>query len=120
MEWLCLCKLKSTDVDALPGLINHETGRVHTSFSQTTATTGRLSSSEPNLQNIPIRTDLGTRIREAFVCADPTWYLLAADYSQIELRILAHVTNDPNLIGAFRRQEDIHASTAAFVFDVPL
>jgi DNA polymerase-1 len=93
---------------------------VHTSFSQTTATTGRLSSSEPNLQNIPIRTELGTRIREAFVCADPAWHLLAADYSQSELRILAHVTDDPNLIGAFERQEDIHASTAAFVFKVPI
>jgi DNA polymerase I len=120
LEWRQLGKLKSTYVDALPGLINHETGRVHTSFSQTTATTGRLSSSEPNLQNIPIRTELGTRIREAFVCADPSWHLLAADYSQIELRILAHVTQDPNLIGAFQRLEDIHASTAAFVFKVPM
>ncbi|HEX6513148.1 MAG TPA: DNA polymerase, partial [Chloroflexota bacterium] len=120
LEWRGLCKLKSTYVDALPGLINPETGRVHTSFSQTTATTGRLSSSEPNLQNIPIRTGLGTRIREAFVCADPSWKLLAADYSQIELRILAHVTGDPNLIGAFQRLEDIHASTAAFVFKVPM
>ena len=120
LEWRQLGKLKSTYVDALPGLINRETGRVHTSFSQTTATTGRLSSSEPNLQNIPIRTELGTRIREAFVCADPTWQLLAADYSQIELRILAHVTNDPNLIGAFQRLEDIHASTAAYVFKVPM
>ncbi|HLQ33421.1 MAG TPA: DNA polymerase I, partial [Chloroflexota bacterium] len=120
LEWRGLCKLKSTYVDALPGLMNQETGRVHTSFSQTTATTGRLSSSEPNLQNIPIRTDLGTRIRQAFVCADPSWFLLAADYSQIELRILAHVTGDPNLIGAFQRLEDIHASTAAFVFKVPM
>jgi DNA polymerase-1 len=120
LEWRQLGKLKSTYVDALPGLINRETGRVHTSFSQTTATTGRLSSSEPNLQNIPIRTELGTRIREAFVCADPSWHLLAADYSQIELRILAHVTNDPSLIGAFERLEDIHASTAAFVFKVPM
>jgi DNA polymerase-1 len=120
LEWRQLGKLKSTYVDALPGLMNRETGRVHTSFSQTTATTGRLSSSEPNLQNIPIRTDLGTRIREAFVCADPSWYLLAADYSQIELRILAHVTEDPSLIGAFQRLEDIHASTAAFVFKVPM
>jgi len=120
LEWRQYGKLKSTYVDALPGLINQQTGRVHTSFSQTTATTGRLSSSEPNLQNIPIRTDLGTRIREAFVCSDPSWYLLAADYSQIELRILAHVTGDPNLIGAFQRLEDIHASTAAFVFKVPI
>ncbi|MFI5267772.1 MAG: DNA polymerase I [Chloroflexota bacterium] len=120
LEWRQLGKLKSTYVDALPGLINRETGRVHTSFSQTTATTGRLSSSEPNLQNIPIRTELGTRIREAFVCADPSWHLLAADSSQIELRILAHVTNDPSLIGAFQRLEDIHASTAAFVFKVPM
>jgi len=120
LEWRQQGKLKSTYVDALPGLINRETGRVHTSFSQTTATTGRLSSSEPNLQNIPIRSELGTRIREAFVCADPSWHLLAADYSQIELRILAHVTNDASLIGAFQRLEDIHASTAAFVFKVPM
>ncbi len=120
LEWRGLCKLKSTYVDALPGLINQQTGRVHTSFSQTTATTGRLSSSEPNLQNIPIRTELGTRIRQAFVCSDPSWFLLAADYSQIELRILAHVTGDPNLIGAFQRHEDIHASTAAFVFKTPI
>ncbi len=120
LEWRQLGKLKSTYVDALPGLLNRETGRVHTSFNQTTASTGRLSSSDPNLQNIPIRTDLGSRIRKAFVCADPSWWLLAADYSQIELRILAHVTNDPNLIGAFERGEDIHSSTAAFVFKVPM
>ncbi|MHB8619563.1 MAG: DNA polymerase I, partial [Chloroflexota bacterium] len=120
LEWRQLCKLKSTYVDALPGLLDRETGRVHPTFSQTTASTGRLSCSEPNLQNIPVRTDLGQRIRTAFVCSDPSWYLLAADYSQIELRILAHVTADPNLIGAFQRQEDIHASTAAFVFKVSL
>ncbi|MBV9119227.1 MAG: DNA polymerase I, partial [Chloroflexi bacterium] len=120
LEWRQLGKLKSTYLDALPGLINQETGRVHTSFSQVTATTGRLSSSEPNLQNIPIRTDLGTRIRQAFEPGDRGWSLLAADYSQIELRILAHVTEDDNLIGAFQRLEDIHASTASFVFKVPM
>ena len=120
LEWRQLGKLKSTYVDALPGLLNRETGRVHTSFNQTTASTGRLSSSDPNLQNIPIRTDTGLQVRGAFVCSNQGWWLLAADYSQIELRILAHVTNDPNLIGAFERGEDIHASTAAFVFKVPL
>src|SRR5207244_340641 len=110
LEWRQLGKLKSTYLDALPGLISQSDHRVHTSFSQVTATTGRLSSSDPNLQNIPIRTDLGTRIREAFVPAHPDWYLLAADYSQIELRILAHVTQDPNLVGAFQQLQDIHAS----------
>ncbi|HEU0166386.1 MAG TPA: DNA polymerase I, partial [Chloroflexota bacterium] len=120
LEWRQLGKLKSTYLDALPGLISQTDYRVHTSFSQVTATTGRLSSSDPNLQNIPIRTDLGTRIREAFVPANPDWYLLAADYSQIELRILAHVTQDPNLIEAFVQRQDIHASTAAFVFKTPI
>ena len=120
LEWRQLGKLKSTYLDALPGLINQEDYKVHTSFSQVTATTGRLSSSEPNLQNIPIRTDLGTRIRDAFIPSTPDWYLLAADYSQVELRILAHVTQDPNLIGAFQQLQDIHASTAAFVFKVPM
>src|SRR5262249_33052911 len=100
LEWRTYGKLKSTYLDALPGLISQFDQRVHPSFSQVTATTGRLSSSEPNLQNIPIRTGLGTRIREAFVTGEPGWSLMAADYSQIELRILAHVTDDPNLIQA--------------------
>ncbi|RPH83663.1 MAG: DNA polymerase I [Desulfobacteraceae bacterium] len=107
-----LSKLQSTYVDALPKLINPETGRLHTSFNQTVTATGRLSSSEPNLQNIPVRTEEGRRIRQAFI-ADPGWVLLSADYSQIELRIMAHYSGDPNLVAAFREGEDIHARTAA-------
>jgi DNA polymerase I len=115
LEYRSLAKLKGTYIDALPALVNAETGRIHTSFNQTVAATGRLSSSEPNLQNIPIRTALGRRIRSAFV-AEPGWLLLSADYSQIELRVLAHMSGDPNLIEAFRKEEDIHARTAAQVF----
>ena len=115
LEYRSLAKLKGTYVDSLPALADPKTGRIHTSFNQTVAATGRLSSSEPNLQNIPIRTELGQRIRSAFV-AEPGWLLLSADYSQIELRVLAHMSGDPNLIEAFRQQEDIHARTAARVF----
>ena len=107
-----LSKLKSTYVDALPKLIHPETGRLHTSFNQTVTATGRLSSSDPNLQNIPVRTEEGRRIRQAFV-ADPGWVLLSADYSQIELRIVAHYSGDPSLVEAFQKGEDIHARTAA-------
>ncbi|HHS97943.1 MAG TPA: DNA polymerase I [Chloroflexi bacterium] len=114
-----LAKLKSTYVDALPALINPETGRVHTSYNQTGTVTGRISSSEPNLQNIPIRSPLGRQVRKAFV-APQGWVLLGADYSQIELRILAHISGDPGLVEAFRRGEDIHATTAAALFDVPI
>ncbi len=121
LEYRQISKLKSTYVDALPELVNPRTGRVHTTFSQTVAVTGRLSSSDPNLQNIPVRTEMGRRVRDAFVTQDaPGWSLLSADYSQIELRILAHITRDPSLIEAFQRDEDIHASTAARVYDVPL
>jgi DNA polymerase-1 len=119
LEYRQLSKLKSTYVDGLLELINPRDGRVHTSFSQTTAATGRLSSSNPNLQNIPIRTEVGRRIRRAFL-ADPGAYLLAADYSQIELRILAHVTREPALVAAFEAGEDIHAATASRLFKVPL
>jgi DNA polymerase-1 len=115
LEYRSLTKLKGTYVDALPALVDPETGRIHTSFNQTVAATGRLSSSEPNLQNIPIRSELGRRIRSAFV-AEPGWLLLSADYSQIELRVLAHMSGDPNLIEAFRKEEDIHARTARQVF----
>ncbi|MDP2950148.1 MAG: DNA polymerase I [Chloroflexota bacterium] len=117
-----LTKLKSTYVDSLPALINPRTGRVHTDFNQTTAATGRLSSSNPNLQNIPVRTELGGHVRRAFVARDigPDPLLLSADYSQIELRIMAHITEDPGLVEAFRRDEDIHAATASQVFGVPL
>jgi DNA polymerase I len=117
IEYREVAKLKSTYVDALPKLIHAESGRVHTSFSQTVAATGRLSSSDPNLQNIPIRTELGREIRAAFV-AEKGRILLAADYSQIELRVMAHFSRDAVLVEAFRRGEDIHARTAQEVFGV--
>jgi DNA polymerase I len=117
IEYREIAKLKSTYVDTLPKLIHPETGRVHTSFSQTGAVTGRLSSSDPNLQNIPIRTELGREIRAAFV-AEKGKLLLSADYSQIELRVMAHFSRDPVLIEAFRNGEDIHARTAQEVFGV--
>jgi DNA polymerase I len=117
IEYREIAKLKSTYVDALPKLIHRETGRLHTSFSQTGTATGRLSSSDPNLQNIPIRTELGREIRAAFV-ADKGKILLSADYSQIELRIMAHFSRDPVLVEAFRSGEDIHARTAQEVFGV--
>ncbi|MFQ5813217.1 MAG: DNA polymerase I [Anaerolineae bacterium] len=114
-----LAKLKSTYVDALPQLVNERTGRVHTSYNQTGTVTGRLSSSDPNLQNIPIRTEVGRQVRRAFVAEEGS-VLLAADYSQVELRVLAHISQDEGLLAAFRRGEDIHASTAATIFEVPL
>jgi len=117
IEYREVSKLKSTYVDALPKLIHPETGRLHTSLSQTGAATGRLSSSDPNLQNIPIRTELGRQIRAAFV-AEEGKILLSADYSQIELRVMAHFSQDPVLIEAFRNGEDIHARTAQEVFGV--
>ena len=117
IEYREVAKLKSTYVDTLPKLIHRETGRLHTSFSLTGTATGRLSSSDPNLQNIPIRTELGRQIRAAFV-AGPGNVLLAADYSQIELRVMAHLSNDPVLLEAFRNAEDIHARTAQEVFNV--
>ena len=117
IEYREVAKLKSTYVDALPKLIHPETGRLHTSFSQTGAVTGRLSSSDPNLQNIPIRTELGRQIRAAFV-AEKGKFLLSADYSQIELRVMAHFSRDPVLVEAFRNGEDIHARTAQEVFGV--
>ena len=112
-----LAKLKSTYVDVLPRMADKETGRLHTSFNQTVAATGRLSSSDPNLQNIPIRGEWGKRIRQAFIAA-PGYFLLSADYNQIELRILAHLSEDRELIEAFRRGEDIHRNTAARIFRV--
>jgi len=115
LDWRGVSKLKSTYVDALPQLVNPETGRIHTSFNQAVAATGRLSSSDPNLQNIPIRTEAGREIRRAFI-ADPGHVLISADYSQIELRVLAHLAGEPALIEAFRNGEDIHARTASRVF----
>ncbi|MCC6262211.1 MAG: DNA polymerase I [Bryobacterales bacterium] len=117
MEYRQLAKLKGTYVDALPQLIRPATGRIHTSFNQAGAATGRLSSSNPNLQNIPIRTEQGREIRAAFMPREG-WLLLSADYSQIELRLLAHFSEDPVLMSAFRNGEDIHTRTAAEVFDV--
>ncbi len=112
-----LSKIKSTYIDALPALINPKTGRVHTSFNQARTATGRLSSSDPNLQNIPVRGDLGKQVRGAFI-APPGCRLLAGDYSQIDLRALAHLSQDPGLLSAFQRNEDIHAATAAQLFNV--
>jgi DNA polymerase-1 len=117
-----LTKLKSTYLDTLPELVNPDTNRLHTEFNQAGAATGRLSSINPNLQNIPVRTALGEQVRRAFVARDvgPDPYLLSADYSQIELRIMAHITEDPGLLQAFERDEDIHAATASQVFGVSL
>ncbi len=118
LSYRTLAKLKSTYIDNVPGLVNPETGRIHTSYNQTVTATGRLSSSEPNLQNIPIRTEEGKRIREAFTSSNG-WKLLAADYSQIELRVLAHLSEDENLIKAFQNDEDIHAQTASTIWELP-
>ena len=117
LDYRQLAKLKSTYIDALPALVNPKTGRVHTSFNQTRTATGRLSSSEPNLQNIPVRGEIAREIRQAFV-APPDSYLLAGDYSQIDLRVLAHLSQDPGLLSAFRQDEDIHATTAAQLFNM--
>jgi DNA polymerase I len=118
LEYRQYTKLQSTYIDALPKLINTGTGRVHTSFNQTIASTGRLSSSNPNLQNIPIRTDLGRSIRKAFVPGSEDQVIMSSDYSQIELRVMAHISGDAGLLDAFNNGEDIHATTAAKVFDV--
>ncbi|MBI4288208.1 MAG: DNA polymerase I [Chloroflexi bacterium] len=119
LEYRELAKLKSTYADALLELVDRKTGRVHTTFNQTGTATGRLSSSEPNLQNIPVRGDWGRKIRQAIVAA-PGNLLLAGDYSQIDLRVLAHLSQDPALVAAFRRDEDIHRATASLVFGVPV
>lgn len=120
LEHRGLEKLLGTYVDALTGLIAADTGRVHTSFNQAVTATGRLSSSDPNLQNIPIRTEEGRRIRSAFVAGEPGWKLLAADYSQVELRVLAHLSGDETLSDAFLNDIDVHRATAARIFDLPL
>jgi DNA polymerase-1 len=118
IQWREVSKLKSTYTDALPLLVNPTTGKIHTSLNQTVASTGRLSSSNPNLQNIPVRTEVGREIRKAFI-ATPGCILVSADYSQIELRIFAHVTKDPGLVEAFTSDKDIHAETARRIFEVP-
>ena len=116
-----LSKIKSTYTDSLPGLVNQRTGRIHTSYNQVGSATGRVSSNDPNIQNIPVRTELGNRVRMGFVARDwPEWTLLGADYSQIELRILAHITEDPALLQAFHDGQDIHAATASLVYGVPV
>jgi DNA polymerase I len=120
LEWRGLVKLKNTYVDALPNEVNKETGRIHTTYSQAVAATGRLSSNNPNLQNIPIRTERGRQVRKAFVPRNENYILVAADYSQIELRIIAALSEDESMIASFKRGEDIHAATAAKVFNVPL
>jgi DNA polymerase-1 len=114
-----MSKLKSTYTDKLPQQVNNKTGRVHTSYHQAVAATGRLSSSDPNLQNIPIRSEEGRKIRQAFIAA-PGYKIVAADYSQIELRIMAHLSSDAGLLAAFSQGVDVHSATAAEVFDVPL
>ena len=119
MQYRELGKLKSTYVDALPSVGNEKTGRIHTSFNQTGAVTGRLASSDPNLQNIPIRSEVGQQIRRGFV-TKTGWQFLAADYSQVELRILAHVSQDEALLQAFREGRDIHRTTAAAVYSIEL
>jgi len=118
LEYRQLAKLKSTYTDALPLLVNPGTGRLHTSFNQAGTTTGRLSSSRPNLQNLPIRGETGSKIRQAII-AQPGWLLLSADYSQIDLRALAHISQDAELIATFQRDEDVHTHTASEVFGVP-
>lgn len=120
LDWRQLIKLKNTYVDTLPGQVNPQTGRIHTEYMQTVAATGRLSSNNPNLQNIPIRTERGREVRKAFVAKDENHVLLAADYSQIELRIIAALSGDPSMITSFKNGEDIHKSTASKVFGVPL
>ena len=118
LEYRGIAKLKSTYTDKLPSMINTRTGRIHTSYHQAGTATGRLSSSNPNLQNIPIKTPQGRRVREAFIAA-PGYKIIAADYSQIELRIMAHLSRDPNLIAAFAKGEDVHRRTAAEIFSAP-
>jgi DNA polymerase-1 len=120
LDFRTLSKLKGTYLDALPDLVHPQTGRVHTTFSQTTAATGRLSSVNPNLQNIPIRTEIGRQIREAFVAGERGWQMVSADYSQIELRIMAHLSGDERMIETFARGGDIHTETAALIFQVPV
>ncbi|MFM8152673.1 MAG: DNA polymerase, partial [Polynucleobacter victoriensis] len=119
LDYRSLAKLQSTYIEKLPRMVNPKTGRVHTSYSQAVAVTGRLASSDPNLQNIPVRTEEGRKIREAFI-AKPNSVMVSADYSQIELRIMAHIAEDESLLKAFAAGEDIHKATAAEMFHVSL
>lgn len=120
LEYRGLKKLLSTYIDALPELISPVTGKVHTSYNQTVTATGRLSSTNPNLQNIPIRDELGREIRKAFIPDNADCTFFSADYSQIELRIMAHLSNDEHMIEAFRSGADIHAATAAKIYGIPV
>ena len=121
LEYRALTKLKSTYVDTLPLEVNPHTHRIHTTYNQAGSATGRLASNDPNLQNIPVRTELGQRVRRAFIAERrPAGVLLSADYSQIDLRALAHLSQDPALMAAFERDEDIHASTASLIYSVPM
>lgn len=120
MNFRKLTKLQNTYLDALPKMINKKSGRVHTSFNQTVTATGRLSSSNPNLQNIPVRTEIGREIRKAFIASQSDYKIVSADYSQIELRIMAHLSGDETMIEAFNNHMDIHTSTAALIFDIPI
>lgn len=120
LEYRQFQKLKSTYIDALPKMINHRTGRIHTNFNQTIAATGRLSSTDPNLQNIPIRTNLGKEVRKAFIPQHSNQLIMSADYSQVELRIMAYICGDRQLIESFKNGLDIHAATAAILYDTPL
>jgi DNA polymerase-1 len=121
LEYRALTKLKSTYVDTLPQEVNPRTHRIHTTYNQAGSATGRLASNDPNLQNVPVRTELGQRVRKAFIAEErPEWELLSADYSQIDLRALAHLSQDPALMAAFERDEDIHASTASLIYKVPI
>ncbi len=120
LDYRQTAKLKNTYLDVLPTLVHPRDGRIHTSYNQTVTATGRLSSTDPNLQNIPIRSEFGRKIRAAFVAEGPQKTLISADYSQIELRVLAHITEDPNLIETFQNEEDVHARTASLIFGMPL
>jgi DNA polymerase-1 len=120
LEFRGLQKLKSTYVDALPALVNQNTGRIHTTFNQSIAATGRLSSTNPNLQNIPIRTEQGREVRKAFIPRNEDYLLLSADYSQIELRVIASISEDEGMMDAFSKNIDIHSATASKVFGVPI
>ena len=120
IEYRQVMKLKSTYIDGLLSVIDPRDGRIHSSFNQTITATGRISSTEPNLQNIPVRMEMGRRIRKVFVASDEDHVLLDADYSQIELRVLAHISKDPTFIHAFENNQDIHRRTASEVLGIPL
>ena len=120
LEWRSLQKIQNTYVTALPLEVNESTGRIHTIFNQTVTSTGRLSSNRPNLQNIPIKTEKGKEVRKAFVSKDKNHVLISADYSQIELRVIAALSSDFNMINAFNDKKDIHSSTAAKIFNIPI